>query len=265
MNEIELVNSLVEYLLSEMPQYVSYSNRYANDLNGRKRLLRSLMNLRPANEASITFLNDQDIYLRSELKNLGIVDCFSLPLTSYTKIALWRGDIVRVKCDAIVNACNSDMLGCFVPNHNCLDNEIHTFAGVQLRLACKNELSKFKGSKRAVGDVFITEAYNLPSKYVIHVLGPSTRGRVSNYEKNQLKECYLNVLDLAIVHNLKTLCMPCISTGEQGFPKREAATAATETVKEYIMEHPDSPAVIFDVYTDADEKFYSDLLLENNY
>ncbi len=264
MNEIEIVNSLIDYLLLEMPQYVSYSKRYANDLNGRKRLLRSLMNLRPAKEGSNNFLNYQDLYLKNELKNFGIVDCFSIPLTAYTKIALWRGDIVRVKCDAIVNACNSDMLGCFVPNHNCLDNEIHTYAGVQLRLACKNELAKFKGSKRAVGDVFITVAYNLPSKYVIHVLGPSTRGRISNYEKNELKKCYLNILNLARTHNLKTLCIPCISTGEQGFPKKDAALIATETVKDFIMEHPDSPAVIFDTYTDVDEKIYSDLLLENN-
>ncbi len=263
MSEIELVNKLTSYLLSEMPQYSFHASKYSFEINARKRLLRSLMNLRPALPASNEFLELQDLYLQNELKNYGIVDCYSLPLTAYTKIALWRGDIIRVKCDAIVNAGNSDMLGCFVPNHNCLDNEIHTFAGVQLRLACSRKLKQFKGKKVNVGDCFLTDAYNLPSKYVIHVLGPSTRGRVSNFEKDLLRKCYLNVLDLAREYKLKTICFPCISTGEQGFPKSEAAIIATETVKNYLLEHDDSPAVIFDVYTDADEKLYSELLLED--
>ncbi len=262
MSENELVNYLNSYLLDEMPQYKIHASKYSQDLEGRKRLLRSLMNLRPAKEADESFISFQNIYLQNELKNMGLVDCYSLPLTSYTKIALWRGDIIRVKCDAIVNSGNSDMLGCFVPNHLCLDNQIHTFGGVQLRLACQKEVSRFKGSKVNVGDCFITDAYNLPSKYVIHVLGPSTRGRISNYEKNLLEKCYLNVLDIARENKIKTLCIPCISTGQQGFPKTDAAKIATETVKNYLLEHSDSPAVIFDVFTDVDEKLYSDLLLE---
>lgn len=263
MSEIELVNKLIRYLLSEMPQYSSYSKKYSFDVNGRKRLLRSLMNLRPASEACCSFLEEQDLFLQNELKNMGIVDCLSLPLTAYSKIALWRGDIIRVKCDAIVNTGNSDMLGCFVPNHHCLDNQIHTFAGVQLRLACKKERSKIKRHKINVGEGFITGGFNLPSKYVIHVLGPTVRGRVSNYEKSLLQKCYLTALDLARTYKFKTICFPCISTGEQGFPKKDASIIATETAKNYLLEHEDSPAVIFDVFTDTDEKLYSDLLLED--
>lgn len=261
MNEIEIVDYLIGYLLDEMPEYKTYSLKFGDSIPSKKKLLRSLMNLRKAKPTSDTYKKYESIYLKNELKLLGIVDCFSLPISDYRKIAFWRGDIVRLDSDAIVNAGNSDMQGCFVPNHNCLDNEIHSYAGSELRLACKKEMDS-KGHKIAVGEAFITEAYNLPSKYVIHVLGPSIRGRTNNQDKLALKKCYLSVLNIALENHIKTLALPCISTGEQGYPKKEAALIATDTVKDFIMEHSEAPAVIFDVYTDIDEQLYTSLLYE---
>ncbi len=261
MIEQEILDYLISYLLNEMPEYLQYTKKFSNEINGKKKLIRSLMNLRKPKDASLEFKKYQSLYLKNELNNLGLVDCFSLPISDYRKIALWRGDIVRLKSEVIVNAGNFDMEGCYVPNHNCLDNEIHSYAGIELRLACHNAMLS-RGHKIGLGDAFITEAYNLPSKYVIHVLGPSIRGRTNNQDVLVLKRCYLNALDIAREYNLKTIAFPCISTGEQGYPKREAAFIATDTVKDYILEHSDSPAVIFDVYTDVDETIYKELLFE---
>lgn len=257
----ETVIYLKKYLLDEMPEYKNYSLKFNNTLDGQASLIRSLMNLRKPKPVTEEFQKVEEIYLQTLLKNMGLVDCFSLSLTDYEKIALWRGDIVRLKADAIVNAGNTDMLGCFVPHHNCLDNCIHSFAGVELRNACYEEMSK-RGFKIGLGDVFYTKGYNLPSKYVLHVLGPSTRGRVTFSDQNVLKTCYLHCLELARKLHLRTLVFPCISTGEQGFPKNVAAKIATETVKEYLLEHSDAPAVVFDVFTDVDERLYSELLYE---
>ena len=257
----ETVIYLKKYLLDEMPEYKNYSLKFNNTLDGQVSLIRSLMNLRKPKPVTEEFKKVEEIYLQTLLKNMGLVDCFSLSLTDYEKIALWRGDIVRLKADAIVNAGNTNMLGCFVPHHNCLDNCIHSFAGVELRNACYEEMSK-RGFKMGLGDVFYTNGYNLPSKYVLHVLGPSTRGRVTFSDQNVLKTCYLHCLELARKLHLRTLVFPCISTGEQGFPKNVAAKIATETVKEYLLEHSDAPAVVFDVFTDLDERLYSELLYE---
>ena len=217
MDFLESLNFLKNYLLREMPEYQNYSHRFSDTFDGQISLVRSLMNLRKPKPVSEDFKNIEQFYLKTLLENKGLVDCFSLPLTDYEKIALWRGDIVRLKTDAIVNAGNTDMLGCFVPRHNCLDNCIHSFAGIELRNACYEEMSK-RGFKMALGDVFYTNGYNLPSKYVFHVLGPSTRGRVTFSDQNVLKSCYLHCLELARKFHLRTLVFPCISTGEQGFP-----------------------------------------------
>ena len=208
----ETVIYLKKYLLDEMPEYKNYSLKFNNTLDGQVSLIRSLMNLRKPKPVTEEFKKVEKIYLQTLLKNMGLVDCFSLSLTDYEKIALWRGNIVRLKADAIVNAGNTDMLGCFVPHHNCL--------------------------------------------------GPSTRGRVTFSDQNVLKTCYLHCLELARKLHLRTLVFPCISTGEQGFPKNVAAKIATETVKEYLLVHSDAPAVVFDVFTDIDERLYSELLYE---
>lgn len=260
-NETDL-DFLISYLLKEMPQYVSYANSFKKDLSGKMKLFRSLMNLMKPKELSKEFLEVQDFYLKNELESIGLVDCKFLPLSDYHKIALWRGDIIRLKCDAIVNVGNNDMLGCFVPNHNCLDNQIHSYAGLELRNEC-NSLMASRGHKIALGDVLVTKAYNLQSRYVFHVLGVSVRGRINFQDKADLKKIYLSIMKMATSMNLKTIAIPCISAGEQGFPKRDAALIATETIKDFILEHDDSPAVIFDVYTDLDEKYYRELLHES--
>lgn len=262
MNLMKELDYMISYLLKEMPQYLSYANSFKNDIDGKKKLLRSLMNLRKPKEALKNFLTMQDLYLQNELQNMGLVDCNFLPLSDYNKIALWKGDIVRLKCDAIVNVGNTDMLGCFVPNHNCIDNEIHTYAGIELRNEC-DALMTVRGRKIALGDVLVTKGYNLPSKYVLHVIGVSTRGRTNFQDRDNLKKVYLSILKTATKMKLRTLAIPCISTGEQGFPKKEAAVIATDTVKDFILENPESPAVIFDVYTDIEEKYYKELLYES--
>lgn len=261
MEFLESLNFLRKYLLDEMPEYQTYSRKFSNTLEGQISLIRSLMNLRKPKPVSVSFKDAEEIYLKSLLQNKGLVDGFSLPLTDYKKIALWRGDIVRLKADGIVNAGNTDMLGCFVPNHNCLDNCIHSFAGVELRYACYLEMKK-RAFKMAPGDVFYTLGYNLPSRFVFHVLGPSTRGRVTYSEQRVLRNCYLHCLELATKLHIKTLAFPCISTGEQGFPKREGALIATETAKDFLLVHPDAPAIIFVVFTDIGERLYSQLLYE---
>lgn len=261
MDFLESLNFLKKYLLAEMPEYRSYALKFSNTLDGQVSLIRSLMNLRKPKPVSEGFKNAEKIYLKTLLENKGLVDCYSLPLTYYKKIALWHGDIVRLKTDGIVNAGNTDMLGCFVPNHNCLDNCIHSFAGVELRYACYEEMKK-RGFKITLGDVFYTKAYNLPSSFVLHVLGPSTRGRVTYSDQNALKNCYLHCLELATKLHLRALAFPCISTGEQGFPKDIAAKIATDTVEEFIMLHDDSPAVIFVTFTKTDDALYQKLLYE---
>lgn len=258
----EPLEQLISLLLEEMPNYQNYVYRFGSDERGRAKLARSLMNLRTPKKASDALLKTQDYYLQNEMKKMGLVDWYSLPVSDYEKIALWRGNIIRLSADAIVNCGNQDMLGCFVPNHNCLDNWIHSYAGVQLRFDCDIEMKK-RGRKFNVSDVFMTSGYNLPSKYVLHVLGPTVRGRTSFFEDGQLKKCYFNCLELARLNGFKSLVFPCISTGEQGFPKAKGAKIATETVKEYLMLHPDAPAVVFDVYTDIDETLYKKLLYEN--
>lgn len=231
--DFDALNFLIDYLLGEMPQYVSYANSFKKDLIGQKKLLRSLMNLRKPNPIRKEFLFVQDSYLQNELFDMGLVDCNFLPISDYKKIALWRGDIVRLKCDAIVNAGNPDMLGCFVPNHNCLDNEIHSYAGIQLRNQC-DSLMASKGRKIALGEVLITSAYNLPCKHIFHVLGVPIRGNITFLDKKNLKNIYLSILKTATKMHLRSIAVPCISTGEQNFPKKEAALIATDAVKEFI-------------------------------
>ena len=162
----EPLEQLISLLLEEMPNYQNYVYRFGSDERGRAKLARSLMNLRTPKKASDALLKTQDYYLQNEMKKMGLVDWYSLPVSDYEKIALWRGNIIRLSADAIVNCGNQDMLGCFVPNHNCLDNWIHSYAGVQLRFDCDIEMKK-RGRKFNVSDVFMTSGYNLPSKYVL--------------------------------------------------------------------------------------------------
>ncbi|MDE7454697.1 MAG: protein-ADP-ribose hydrolase, partial [Clostridia bacterium] len=192
---------------------------------------RALVNVRMQNPVSKDFLQIQNEYLREQLRLKGITDFAKLtPIAN--GIYLWQGDITTLKCDGIVNAANSQMLGCFCPNHGCIDNAIHTYAGVQLRLECA-DIMKSQGYEEPTGKAKITKAYNLPCKYVLHTVGPIVYGSLTKQHENQLADCYRSCLTLADKNRLQSIAFCCISTGEFRFPNDRAAQIAIQTVKEY--------------------------------
>ncbi len=249
---------LIEYLLSENPVYkdVVVPNNEAE----QKDLLRSLFNVRRANPISDEFLSVQDEYLKSEIENRGIVDVDTLPATKYNKkISLWQGDITTLKVDAIVNAANSAMLGCFQPLHSCIDNIIHTLSGVQLRLACE-KLMKEQGHEEKTGGAKITSGYNLPAKYVLHTVGPIISGRLRQKDKDLLADCYRSCLETAVKNDVKSIAFCCISTGVFHFPQKEAAEIAVKTVSEALSTSDAIEKVVFNVFTDKDFEIYRKIL-----
>ena len=174
-------------------------------------------------------------------------------------IYLWQGDITTLRCDAIVNAANSQLLGCFVPCHGCIDNAIHSFAGVQLRLACQ-QLMQREGHEEGTGEAKITPAFNLPCRYVLHTVGPIIYGSVTETDRKLLADCYRSCLELASAYGLRSVAFCCISTGEFHFPNRLAAEIAIKTVGEWQKENPGQMEVIFNVFKDNDYKIYQQLL-----
>ena len=245
---------LIEYLLAERGERIEIPN----DAYNQKRLLRSLFNIRMPKETSEDFLQIQDVYLQEENRRKGITDIADLqPVQDDTY--LWQGDITTLRCDAIVNAANSQMLGCFRPCHGCIDNAIHTFAGVQLRRNC-NEIMQKQGHNEPTGQAKITPAYNLPCKYVLHTVGPIVSGRLTEEHCELLKSCYLSCLKLAEKNSCKSIAFCCISTGVFGFPQREAAQIAVDTVKRYKEENHSDIKVIFNVFKDDDYAIYNEIL-----
>lgn len=243
---------LINYLLSERGEKADISG----DEYSQKRLLRSLFNIRMPKPVSEEFATIQDSYLQEETARKGIIDIAGLePLQE--GIYLWQGDITTLKCDAIVNAANSQMLGCFCPCHGCIDNVIHTYAGVQLRNACY-EIMRKQGHEERTGQAKITPAYNLPCKCVIHTVGPIVGGRLTDEHRKLLKSCYLSCLNEAVKNGLNSIAFCCISTGEFRFPNDIAAQIAVDTVKEYQKEH--EIKVIFNVFKDHDYELYRELL-----
>ena len=247
---------LIAALLKEQPQFSKIE--IPCDKQEQKRLLRSLFNIRMPKPVTEEFLMVQDAYLKEEIKRKGITALSDLEPVS-KEIYLWRGDITTLKCDAIVNAANSQMLGCFCPNHGCIDNVIHTFAGVQLRLACR-DLMKQQGHEEETGKAKITPAYNLPSRYVIHTVGPIVYGGLTKKDKDLLASCYRSCLELAERKGLKSIAFCCISTGEFHFPNDKAAQIAVETVKRYKEETQSEIEVIFNVFKKLDYNIYKRLL-----
>ncbi|MBQ1239632.1 MAG: protein-ADP-ribose hydrolase [Ruminococcus sp.] len=245
---------LIEYLLAERGERIEIPN----DAYNQKRLLRSLFNIRMPKETSEDFLQIQDVYLQEENRRKGITDIADLQPVQ-DDIYLWQGDITTLRCDAIVNAANSQMLGCFRPCHGCIDNAIHTFAGVQLRRNC-NEIMQKQGHNEPTGQAKITPAYNLPCKYVLHTVGPIVSGRLTEEHCELLKSCYLSCLKLAEKNSCKSIAFCCISTGVFGFPQREAAQIAVDTVKEYKEENHSDIKVIFNVFKDDDYAIYNEIL-----
>ncbi len=245
---------LIRALLEENPRYpeIPPSDKQ------QKMLLRSLMNVRPPRPISEGFLAVQDEYLREELRQRGITDLADLtPIGE--GIYLWQGDITTLRCDAIVNAANSQLLGCFCPCHGCIDNCIHTYAGVQLRLECAR-LMKRQGREEETGRAKITRAYNLPCKYILHTVGPIIQGRLTKRDEELLASCYRSCMELAVQNGVDSIAFCCISTGEFHFPNDRAAEIAVRTVRKFIQEKKSGIKVIFNVFKDLDYKIYRNLL-----
>ena len=252
MTQTERRRFLLSRLLAEAPEYRQLA--VPDDAAGQKQLLRALLNVRPPRDASPEFLQVQDEYLRAELAQKGVTVLESLtPAARCGEAALylWQGDITTLQCDAIVNAANSGMTGCYIPNHRCIDNAIHTFAGVELRLACA-ELMEQQGYPEPIGRAKITPAFNLPCKYVLHTVGPIIDGRVTKADKELLASCYRSCLELAAENGLESVAFCCISTGEFHFPNEQAAQIAVETVKEFLKKQTSVKKVIFNVFKDVD-------------
>ena len=212
---------------------------------------RALCNLRMPNPATEEFIKLQDEYLSEQTQKRGIVDIAKFDYRG--GIALWQGDITRLDSDAIVNACNSKLLGCFQPLHNCIDNCIHSFAGIQVRLDCQKIM---QGGDEPNGKVKVTGAYNLPSKYIFHTVGPIVAGKVTAQNESDLESCYISCLEKAKEMNLKSIAFCCLSTGVFGYPKDEACALAVRTVKAWLAKDGYNIKIIFNIFTDEDKKFY---------
>ena len=228
------------------------------DTNSQRQLLRGLMNIRAPQHADADFLQMQDEYLQGETAAKGVTDIADLTPVQ-PGLYLWQGDITTLQCDAIVNAANSGMTGCYIPNHRCIDNAIHTFAGVELRLACA-ELMEQQGYPEPTGQAKITPAFNLPCKYVLHTVGPIIDGRVTQRDRELLATCYRSCLALAAENGLESVAFCCISTGEFHFPDDLAAEIAVATVKEFLKKQTSVKKVIFNVFKDLDKAIYQKLL-----
>lgn len=224
----------------------------------QKQLLRGLMNIRLPRQVGEEFLKIQDEYLQEEIRRKGITETDSL-IPVQEEIYLWQGDITTLRCDAIVNAANSQMLGCFCPNHGCIDNAIHTFSGIQLREACA-KLMEEQGQEEKTGEAKITPAFNLPCNYVLHTVGPIVGWRLTENDKKLLASCYRSCLELAEKHGVRSIAFCCISTGEFHFPNDKAAEIAVRTVKEYKRQTGSRIEVIFNVFKDLDKEIYRKLL-----
>lgn len=256
MTHIEKRVYLIKYLLNENIAFKCM--KVPKEEDEQKKLLRALFNVRLPGDISDEFLKIQDEYLKEAILEKGITDIKDLTKAD-KNIYLWKGDITTLKCDAIVNAANSGMTGCYVPGHHCIDNAIHTYAGVELRNACF-EIIKKQGHEEETGNAKITNAYNLPSKYVIHTVGPIVDGNVTKKQEEELKSCYISCLKLANENGLKNIAFCCISTGAFSFPNELAAKIAVDTVREYRDKNNSNIEVIFNVFSDFDYEIYSNLL-----
>ena len=256
MTQDERLNYLLRYLLAEHKEYTEI--HMPDTLSEKRRLLRSLMNVRPPIPASEDFLKVQDAYLREQLAEKGVTKLDDLAPVQ-PGLYLWQGDITTLDSEAIVNAANSQLLGCFVPCHSCIDNAIHTYAGVQLRLECARIMAGQK-EEEPTGRAKITKAYNLPCHYVLHTVGPIIYGSVTKTDRELLAGCYRSCLELAAEYGLRSVAFCCISTGEFHFPAELAAETAIGTVREWQQHNPDKIEVIFNVFKDSDYEIYRRLL-----
>ena len=258
MTQDERREYLIQYLLKEEIPFGRQN--IPTDKQGQENLLRSLMNVRPPRPISNDFLKIQDEYLTERNIERGITDVDTLaPVKSDSRLYIWQGDITTLKCDAIVNACNSQMLGCFSPMHACIDNFIHTYAGMELRLKMHEIMAK-QGHEEETGKAKITSGYNLPTKYILHTVGPIIQWKVTKEDEDLLASCYTECLKLAADTGVESIAFCCLSTGVFRFPQQRAAEIATSTVKQYLNKDSRIKKVIFNVFKDEDLKIYSGLL-----
>ena len=256
MTQVEKRNFLIHRLLDEQPRYRGI--KIPESEIAQKNMLRSLMNVRMPRLVDDDFLEVQDEYLQEETAQKGITDLANLSPVS-DGLYLWQGDITTLRCGAIVNAANSGMTGCYQPCHNCIDNCIHTYAGVQLRLKCA-QLMEEQGHEEPTGQAKITPAYNLPCKYVLHTVGPIVQGVLTQEHCDLLASCYRSCLKLAEENGVESIAFCCISTGVFMFPNDRAAEIALQTVRKYKAETGSRMKVIFNVFKDTDREIYRNLL-----
>ena len=263
MTQEQRLDTLVEAFKADSVQYKDLQT--PADTEGKRRILRSLMNIRMPKKLDDSVLAVQDEYLRERISENGIVTLSEIPMIR-NGMSIWQGDITRLAVDTIVNAANSQMLGCFVPMHTCIDNCIHTFAGVQLRAECSRQMNQLrikygKDYEQPTAVPMLTDAYNLPAKKVIHIVGPIVQYELTPELEMDLADCYLNTLDMCLDKDLKSVAFCCISTGVFHFPNKRAAQIAVSAVDSWLSQHPGAiERVIFNVFKDEDKKYYEELI-----
>lgn len=263
MTQEERLDYLVEQFKADSDKYKELET--PRDIEGKRRILRSLMNIRMPKDMDQTVLAVQDDYLKERIRENGIVEMSDIPVIKDC-ISIWQGDITRLAVDAIVNAANSQMLGCFVPMHTCIDNCIHTFAGIQLRAECNEKMNRLRvrygrNYEQPTALPMLTDAYNLPAQKIIHIVGPIVQGRLTPAAEKDLADCYRNTLDMCAENGLKSVAFCCISTGVFHFPNKRAAEIAVRTVSDWLFEHPGKmERVIFNVFKDEDREYYEEEL-----
>ena len=259
----ERLDFLIEAFKTESEDYRNLKT--PEDPDDKRKLLRSLMNVRMPKDLPQEVLTVQDDYLKERAEEKGIVDLSAIPEIR-DGLSIWQGDITRLAVDAIVNAANSQMLGCFIPMHTCIDNCIHTFAGVQLRKECGRQMEELRSRfgndyEQPTAVPMLTDGYNLPAKKIIHIVGPIVQGNLTSKLEEDLADCYKNTLDMCEDKGLKSVAFCCISTGVFHFPNRRAAEIAVKTVTEWTADHPGTvEKVIFNVFKDEDRVIYEELL-----
>lgn len=280
----KLQSERLDFLLDALKEdSIQYKNlQVGNSETEKRNAVRSLMNVRMPRSISDDFLEVQDIFLQEEAKEKGIVTLVEIPTVKDAyesqrsfadRMSIWQGDITRLQVGAIVNAANSQMIGCFVPCHRCIDNAIHSAAGVQLRNECNHIMNQRRIQfgrqyEEPTGTATLTSAYNLPCKYVIHTVGPIVYGRLTEALKEDLRNCYRNVLQCCMEHEINSVAFCCISTGEFHFPNDIAAQIAVETTEQFFAQNENCgiERVIFNVFKDIDLELYKKYLcMENLY
>lgn len=267
MSNIKLQEERLDYLVEEFKADSDEYKDLRTPSNGdeKRRILRSLMNIRMPKEMSPEVLKVQDEYLTERANEKGVVNLSDIPVIR-DGLSIWQGDITRLSVDAIVNAANSQMLGCFVPMHTCIDNCIHTFAGVQLRSECNRQMSELRirygrDYEQPTAVPMLTDAYNLPAKKVVHIVGPIVQYRLTPELEKDLENCYRNTMDMCAGNGLKSVAFCCISTGVFRFPNKRAAEIAVKTVTDWLSNNPGKvERVIFNVFKDEDKTIYENLI-----